>query len=118
VFILNLFRGSKNAVTYDPGQVIFSEGDAGDSMFVVLEGEVEIRVRDKVIDTTKPGEILGEMALVDKSPRSATAVAKTACKIVPVNEKQFNFMVQETPHFAITVMRIMCERLRKRFPAS
>ena len=117
VFILNLFRGSKNAVTFDPGQVIFSEGEAGDSMFVVLEGDIEIRVHDKVIDTAHPGELIGEMALVDKSPRSATAVAQTACKVVPVNEKQFNFMVQETPNFAITVMRMMCDRLRRRFPA-
>ena len=116
MFIVNLFRGSKNAVTYEPGQVIFTEGEPGDSMFVVLEGEVEIRVHDKVIDTSHPGELLGEMALVDQSPRSATAVAKTACKVVPVNEKQFSFMVQETPHFAITVMRAMCERLRKHFP--
>ncbi len=118
MFILNLFRGSKNAVSYEPGQVIFREGEPGDSMYVVLEGEIEIRVHDKTIDTSGPGQILGEMALVDKSPRSATAVAKTACKVVPVNERQFSFMVQETPHFAITVMRLMCDRLRKRFPAS
>ena len=118
MLILNLFRGSKNAVTYEPGTIIFREGEPGDSMFVILEGEVEIRVRDKVVDTTGPGGLVGEMALVDKSPRSATAVAKNACKVVPVNERQFNFMVQETPHFAITVMRIMCERLRQRFPAS
>ena len=61
MFIVNLFRGSKNAVTYEPGQVIFTEGEPGDSMFVVLEGEVEIRVHDKVIDTSHPGELLGEM---------------------------------------------------------
>ncbi len=117
MFILNLFRSSKNAVTYEPGQVIFAEGERGDSMYVILEGEIEVRVKDKVFDTSGPGQIIGEMALVDKSPRSATAVAKTACKVVPVNERQFDFMVQETPHFAITVMRMMCERLRQRFAA-
>ncbi len=117
MFILNLFRGSKNAVTYEAGKVIFREGEPGDTMFIVIEGEVEIRVKDKAIDTTGAGGIVGEMAIVDKAPRSATAVAKTDCKVVPVNEKQFNFMVQETPHFAITVMRIMCNRLRQRFPA-
>jgi CRP-like cAMP-binding protein len=115
VFIINLFRNSERAVSYEPGQVIFNEGDAGDSMYVVLDGEVEIRVHDKAIDTTGPGGIVGEMALIDNSPRSATCVAKTACRIVPVNEKQFNFMVQQTPNFAITVMRMMCERLRRRF---
>jgi len=118
VFIVNLFRNSDRAVTIEPGHVVFREGDAADSMYVVLEGELEIRVKDQVIDTTGPGGIVGEMALVDRSPRSATCVAKTACRIVPVNERQFNFMVQETPNFAITVMRMMCDRLRRRFPAS
>jgi CRP-like cAMP-binding protein len=113
---LNLFRNSDRAVAYEPGQTIFREGEQGDSMYVVLEGEVEIRVKDRVIDTTGAGGIVGEMALVDGRPRSASAVARTACKVVPVNERQFNFMVQETPFFAITVMRMMCERLRKRFP--
>jgi CRP-like cAMP-binding protein len=117
MFIVNLFRNSERAVSLEPGHVVFREGDAGDSMYIVLEGELEIRVRDKVIDTTGPGGIVGEMALIDNSPRSATCVAKTACKIVPVNERQFNFMVQETPNFAITVMRMMCDRLRRRFPS-
>ena len=116
MFILNLFRGSKNTVSYEPGQVIFREGEPGDSMYVILEGEIEIRVRDKAIDTSGPGHIIGEMALVDKSPRSATAVAKTACKVVPVNEKQFSFMVQETPHFAITVMRLDVRPFATAFP--
>ena len=80
MFILNLFRGSKNAVTFDPGQVFFSEGDPGDSMFVVLEGEVEIRVHDKVIDTSQPGELLGEMALVagyGKLPNGKSMASRT-----------------------------------------
>jgi CRP/FNR family transcriptional regulator, cyclic AMP receptor protein len=115
MFIVNLFRNSERAVALEPGHVVFSEGDKGDSMYIVLEGELEIRIKDKVIDTTGPGGIVGEMALIDNSPRSATCVAKTACKIVPVNERQFNYMVQETPNFAITVMRMMCERLRRRF---
>lgn len=118
MFIVNLFRNSERAVTLEPGQVVFREGEAADSMFIVLEGELEIRVKDRVIDTTGPGGIVGEMVLIDSSPRIATCVAKTACRLVPVNERQFNFMVQETPNFALTVMRIMCERLRRRFPAS
>ena len=118
MFIVNLFRNSERAVSLEAGHVVFREGDDGDSMYIVLEGELEIRVKDKVIDTTGPGGIVGEMALIDRSPRSATCIAKTACRIVPVNERQFSFMVQETPNFAITVMRMMCDRLRRRFSAS
>jgi CRP-like cAMP-binding protein len=58
-------------------------------------------------------EIFGEMALVDKSVRSGTARAKTNCKVVPIDEKQFEFLVQQTPLFAIKVMRVMAERLRR-----
>ena len=118
MFIVNLFRNSDRALTLEPGHVVFRQGDPADCMYVVLEGELEIRVKDKAIDTTGPGGIVGEMALIDSLPQSATCLAKTACKIVPVNERQFSFMVQETPNFAITVMRLMCDRLRRRFPAS
>ena len=83
MFILNLFRGSKNAVTYEPGHVIFAKGDSGDSMYVILEGEVEIQVQDKVIDTAGPGAILGEMALVDKSPRTPPPLPRRPARSFP-----------------------------------
>jgi CRP/FNR family transcriptional regulator, cyclic AMP receptor protein len=56
--------------------------------------------------------LFGEMALIDAAPRSATAVAKTDAKIVPVGEKQFLFLVSRTPHFALNVMRTLARRLR------
>jgi len=66
----------------------------------------------KIIYSIGSGGILGEMALIDTQLRSATAVAQTDCKLVPINEKRFVFLVQQTPFFAIEVMRIMAERLR------
>jgi CRP-like cAMP-binding protein len=77
------------------------------------EGEVEIVASDTGLDTLGEDEIFGEMALVDKSVRSATARAKTDCKVVPIDEKQLQFLVQETPFFAIKVMCVMAERLRR-----
>jgi CRP-like cAMP-binding protein len=68
----------------------------------------------KVIDSAGPDSIFGEMALIDQSPRSATAIARTPCKVVPVDQKRFTFMVQQTPFFSIQVMRIMANRLRHR----
>ncbi len=55
-----------------------------------------------------------ELALIDKSPRSATAVAKTDCSLIPITEKQFLFLVQETPFFALTVMATLARRIRSR----
>jgi CRP-like cAMP-binding protein len=98
---------------FAPGELIFAEGDEGDRMFVVRTGEVEIERDGKVVETLGPGGIFGEMALIDGSPRAATARAKTACEVAPVTEKIFLFLVRETPDFAIAVMRRLAERLRR-----
>lgn len=82
-------------------------------MYVVKEGEVNILVNDKVIETVGPGGMVGEMALIDTHSRSATVVAKTGCQLVPINEKRFAFLIQQTPYFALQVMRVLVERLRK-----
>jgi CRP/FNR family transcriptional regulator, cyclic AMP receptor protein len=57
--------------------------------------------------------IFGEMALIDDEPRSATAIAATDVELVPVSEKQFLFLVSQTPYFALKVMRVLAQRLRK-----
>ena len=82
-------------------------------MFIVQEGEVDIKIGDKIVETVNVDEFFGEMALIDGGIRSATAIAKTDCSLVPINEKQFLFMVQETPFFAIIVMRTLTARLRQ-----
>jgi CRP-like cAMP-binding protein len=64
------------------------------------------------METVGPGGILGEMALIENRDRSGAAIARTECKVVAIDEKRFQFLVQETPFFAIQVMRIMARRLR------
>lgn len=83
-------------------------------MYAVVEGEVEIVFADKVINTHGPGEIFGEMALIDTKRRSAAAVAKSDCKLVPIDEKRFLFLVQQHPYFPLQLMRVLAERLRLR----
>jgi CRP/FNR family cyclic AMP-dependent transcriptional regulator len=94
------------------GDKIFKEGDPGEYMYFVVAGEVRVFVGGKEVDTIGMGGIFGEMALIDDKPRSATMVAKTACKLIPINQRRFTLLVKETPHFAIQVMRIMADRLR------
>jgi CRP/FNR family transcriptional regulator, cyclic AMP receptor protein len=110
---VDLFRNTTDYVLYEAGQVIFEEGQPGDTMYAIIEGEVEITVNGQPIDLVGPGGIVGEMALVDASPRSGTARAKTQAKLVPINQKRFTFLVQQTPFFALQVMSIMAERLRR-----
>jgi len=98
---------------YAAGDVIFSEGDKGDAMYVVPTGEVVIERGGHVMETLGGGGIFGEMALIDGSPRSATVRAKTDCEVAPINQKSFLFLVHETPYFAIAVMRALADRLRR-----
>jgi CRP/FNR family cyclic AMP-dependent transcriptional regulator len=102
--------------TFKPGEVIFVEGDKGDKMYVIRSGEIEIERDGTVVETLSPGGIFGEMALIDGSPRAATARAKTSCEVAPITEKSFLFLVHETPFFAIAVMRTLAERLRRSHP--
>lgn len=95
------------------GDVVFSEGDKGDAMYVVRSGELAIERNGKVMETVGPGGVFGEMALIDGSPRVATVRAKTDCEVAPINEKTFLFLVHETPYFAIAVMRTLADRLRR-----
>ena len=110
---LELFRHAKETESFAQGQTIFQEGQPAEVMYVVIEGEVDIIVHDKILSSVGPGGVVGEMALIDKKARSATALAKTDCKLAPVSEKRFHFLVQQTPHFALSVMRVMAERLRR-----
>lgn len=100
-------------VSFAAGTTIFNAGDPGDRMYVVKEGEVEIRLGDQVVERIGPEGIFGELALIDHEPRSATAVASEDTSLYPVDQRMFLFMVDETPFFAISVMRVMSERLRR-----
>jgi CRP-like cAMP-binding protein len=108
-----LFADSNNVQVFQANATIFAEGSPGDVMYVVIEGEVELRVRRDVLEVAGPGAIIGEMALIDDLPRSATAQAKSECRLAPVDERRFLFLVHEHPLFALHVMRVLTERLRR-----
>lgn len=111
--LLHLFVYAEDSEKYPAGDVLFREGESGDVMYVILEGEVDISVDGVSLMMAGPGDIVGEMALIDANERSATATAKTDCKVIPVDEKKFTFLVQKTPFFSLHVMRVLVERLRK-----
>jgi CRP/FNR family transcriptional regulator, cyclic AMP receptor protein len=94
------------------GDVIFHQGDDAKELFAIHNGKVEVRLDDRVLETLSDYAIFGEMALIDAAPRSATAVAVSDVKLVPVGEKQFLFLISQTPHFALNVLRVMARRLR------
>lgn len=107
-----LFAHNPQMVSVPAGQPLFSEGEEGHLMFVLTTGTAEVFVNQRVVETLQHGSIVGEMGLVSPGPRSATVIAKTDCEFVAVDEKRFQFLVQQTPFFATQVMRVMAERLR------
>jgi CRP/FNR family transcriptional regulator, cyclic AMP receptor protein len=94
------------------GSFIFQEGDKADGLFIIKSGKVGIRLGNRTLAELTTNSIFGEMALIDDAPRSATAVAVTDVELVPVSEKQFLFLVSQTPFFALKVMRVLARRLR------
>jgi len=94
------------------GTVLFEEESKGETMYVVIEGEVLISLHGKPIGVATAGELVGEMALLKSSVRSATAIAKTDCVLDPINKERFESMVQKSPSFALYVMNILADRLR------
>jgi CRP-like cAMP-binding protein len=83
-------------------------------LYVVKKGDVDLVIRDQVVETVGEEGFFGELALIDRSPRSATAIAKTDCVLIKIDERQFLYLIQETPFFALIVMRTMAARLRRR----
>ena len=110
---LQLFAAEADPRVVEAGEIIFEEFDLGAEMYVILEGQIELTIGGQTVEVLGPGEPFGEMALIDQTPRTATAVAKTACKLAVIPEKRFLFMVAQTPHFALQIMKVMADRLRK-----
>jgi len=108
----------KYVKTFQPGEVLFKEGEHGDEMFIIIQGEVEIRKRtsaktSRTLITFHEGDIFGEMALVEKKPRSATAIALTPCRTLVMNETLLDMMIENNPDFSKKMIRILSERIRK-----
>jgi len=111
--LAELFRHENDLLELFAGNKLFMEGEQGDLMYVLMSGTAEIIVNNKQVELAEPGAIVGEMAMIDDEKRSATVVAVTDCKFLPIERKRFNFLVQQTPNFAIHVMRVIATRLRK-----
>ena len=107
-----LARATSETQSYKAGEIIFRQGDSGSVFFVIKAGSVAVQSGNRTLQVLGEGEIFGEMALVDSQPRSASVLAETDCVVVPIGEKQFLFMTSEAPYFALSVMKVLVQRLR------
>jgi CRP/FNR family transcriptional regulator, cyclic AMP receptor protein len=92
-------------------KVIMKEGESGVFMYVVIEGRVAISIQSKVVERVGPGGIFGEMALVNQSPRAATATAESDCELLSISRTDFLELVKTNPAFGISLLRSLAERM-------
>ena len=108
-----LDRPEMPLVNYSAGDTILAKGDPAREMYLVRKGKVGIELNDKIVEEIDVGGIFGEMALIDHEPRSASAIAVEDTEIIPVDERLFVILVQEAPYFALDVMRVLTDRIRR-----
>jgi CRP/FNR family transcriptional regulator, cyclic AMP receptor protein len=108
-----LLRKAGESEERSAGEAVFLEGEPAERMYVVDSGSVSLMIGDRVLEIVGPGGVFGELAVIDRAPRSASAVAAADTTLVAIDKRRFWFLVQETPYFAQIVMRLMADRLRR-----
>ncbi|MGK7936278.1 MAG: cyclic nucleotide-binding domain-containing protein [Xenococcaceae cyanobacterium] len=111
---IELFQKPPSPQIFAKGEVIFQAGERGDVIYGIISGEVEIWVDDKVVETIHKGDIFGEGSLVHLDhQRDSKAIAKTDSLLAFLDREHFMFAVQQTPMFALEVMKSYSDRLRR-----
>ena len=113
--LLEVFKDSEDVVVFPAGTVILTEGEEGNIMYVVLKGEVNISLKNKPLESAVPGDIVGEMALINSDIRSATATAKSDCQLVLIDQSSFNSLLRYVPDFSLHVMGVLTDRLQSAY---
>ncbi|HIK54822.1 MAG TPA: cyclic nucleotide-binding domain-containing protein [Synechococcales cyanobacterium M55_K2018_004] len=108
---IQIFQKHAEPKVFAAGSVIFEQGQPVDFMYGILEGEVDVVLNGKVVETLKPGQVFGAGALIRQDGRRHTAIARTDCKLAYLDESRFLFAVQETPMFALEVLKAYADRL-------
>lgn len=113
--LLETFKGSTDLVEFSAGSVIFHEASAGGEMYVVIEGEVEVSLKGKLLALAGAGEIVGEMALISADIRSATVTARSNCKLAVIDQSSFDSLIRHMPEFSRHVMNVLVERIHNAY---
>jgi CRP/FNR family transcriptional regulator, cyclic AMP receptor protein len=108
----DLLAHGRTPRSFATGELIFEQGDPGESLFVVREGSVELKNGDRVVETVVAPGLFGEMALIEDEPRALTAVGASDGHVIEIPARHFWVLVHDTPYFAQLVMGVMAQRLR------
>jgi len=119
---MNLEAFERFAVSYQPGEIIFCEYEPGDAFYLIQEGRVQISKImgdiEKTVDVLQPGEVFGEMAILEEAPRSASAIAAEQVKCLEFNRENFEILMRGNPAIALKLLKLFTKRIydqRRRF---
>ena len=113
MYIYSLFKNDPNLINLKIGKQLFHEGDQGDVMYVMISGKAAVLVGGQPVEEIVEGDIVGEMAIIDGSPRSASVIAESDCVLAAVSKERMESLIVDSPPFAMDVMRVMARRLRQ-----
>jgi CRP/FNR family transcriptional regulator, cyclic AMP receptor protein len=109
----SLIKSQSDFFILDAGQTLFEEGEPGKAMFVVISGELDIFVRGINVESVGPDGLIGELALIDGTPRAAKVVARTNAKLLSIDLVRFLALTRQEPEFPLLIMRAISERLKR-----
>jgi CRP-like cAMP-binding protein len=107
-----VFKDSEDLIEFPAGSTILSEDNEGDYMYVLIDGEAVVSLHGRVLATVAPGEMVGEMALINRHTRSATVTAKTDCLVALIDQRSFESLLLHVPGFTRQVIDILAHRLQ------
>ncbi len=113
-----VIRDTCRKIIFKTGEIIFTEGDLGNNLFIVYEGSVEIwknynSPEQGLLSVYGPGQLFGELALIDNSPRSATVIARQPCELLSISRENFNMITRSNP-ISKSIMRSLSATIRRR----
>jgi CRP/FNR family transcriptional regulator, cyclic AMP receptor protein len=113
VQVLEHFRNDPAIKTVPAGMTLFRAGDPADFVYILIDGQANLLVGKTVVEVAVRGNLLGEVAVIDGKPRSATVVTRTQCQVLPIDAAQFQALMRDLPAFSDYVMNAMAERMRR-----
>jgi len=111
--LIEMFKDETEFVSIPADQAIVRVGESGTAMYVIVDGTADVLVGAAIVETVGRGGLVGEMTLVDNVERSASVIARTDCRLIPISVERFDILIQQKPSFARHVMTVIAERLRK-----
>ena len=104
--------GAAETQSFHDGAAIFRPGERGDCAYIIKSGTVEMREKGRAVEVISPGEIFGELALLDDEPRTASAVAAGPVEAIPIDRPLFEVLMRDDPDFALTIVHLLARSLR------